>query len=116
MEQSDVEYATIMKELKTEMFDNRCRQERFREHLWSLQKKESDLEERSDQKEELRSNRGRQEKLREQLEELEKRLRMVEATASKEELLQNKGDEVGCVWCQCIYIHTGQSHALSLHV
>ena len=101
MEQSDVEYAAIMKELKTEMFDNRCHQERLREHLWSLRKKEGDLEERSDQKEELCSNRGRQEKLREQLEELNKRLRIVEATASKEEFLQNKGDEViGCVWCQ----------------
>ena len=85
------------------MFDNRCRQERLREHLWSLRKKEGDLEERSDQKEELCSNHGRQEKLKEELEELEKRLRMVEATASVEDFLQNKGDEVGCVWCQCVY-------------
>ena len=99
MDQSDVEYAAIMKELKTEIFDNRCRQERLREHLWNLQKKKGVLEERSDQKE-LCSNRGHQEKLREQLGGLEKRLRMVEATAGVEEFWQYKADEVGCVWCQ----------------
>ena len=103
MDQSDVEYAAIMKELKTEIFDNRCRQERLREHLWNLQKKESILEERSDQKGELCSNHGHQEKLREQLEGLEKRLRMVEATATVEEYLQNEADEVSCVWCQPTY-------------
>ena len=103
MDQSDVEYAAIMKELKTEIFDNRCRQERLREHLWNLQKKESILEERSDQKEELCSNHGHQGQLREQLGELEKRLRMVEATASVEEYWQYKADEVGYVWCQPTY-------------
>ena len=103
MDQSDVEYAAIMKELKTEMFDNRCHQERLKEHLWSLQKKEGILEEGSDQKEELYSNHSHQEKLREQLEKLKKRLRMVEATARVEEFLQNKGDEVGRVLCQSTY-------------
>ena len=111
MDRSDIEYAAIMKELKTEMFDNRCRQERLKEHLWSLQKKEGDLEERSDKKEELCSNHGRQEKVRDQVEELEKRLRTVEATASVEEFLQNKADEVSCVWCQCIYIQYTVPHA-----
>ena len=44
MEQSDVEFTEIMKELKREIFGNRCHQERLREHLWRLKKEEADLE------------------------------------------------------------------------
>ena len=109
MDQSDVEYAEIVKELNTEMFDNRCRQERLGEHLWRLKEEEGELEIEMNRpeaeqnrtsrelEEELCKNHCHQEKLRQQLQGLEKRLRMVEATASMEELLQNQADEVG--WC-----------------
>ena len=106
MDQSDVEYAEIMKELNTEIFNNRCRQERMREHLWRLEKKKGEVETemdrpeaeenrtRSDLKEELSSNLCCQEKLREELQSLENRLKVVEATASVEEIMQDKGNEV----------------------
>ena len=109
MDRSDVEYAEIMKELKTEIFSNRCHQERLREHLWRLEKEEGELKAemampeaeesraRSELEEEMCSNHGSQEKLREELQRLEERLRVVEATARVEELLQDKGDEVS--WC-----------------
>ena len=106
MDQSDVEYEEIMKELKTEIFHNRCRQERLGEHLWRLEKEEIELysekdrlgaEEKSDLKEKLCGNHGLQEEIREQLQGLEKRLKTVEATATMEEFLQDKADEVGCV-------------------
>ena len=109
MDQSDVEYAQIMKELKTESFSNRCRQERLREHLWRLEKKEGELKTevdrpeaeqsrtRTDVEEELHSNHGCQEKIRDQLQGLEKRLKVVEATAGVEEHMQEQGDEAsGC--------------------
>ena len=97
MDQSDVEYGEIMKELKTEMFSNRCQQERLREHLWRLEMKRDEQEKPGNKSlgAEMCSNDGRQEKLREQLQGLEKRLRVVQATASMEELMQDKGDEVG---------------------
>ena len=106
MDQSDVEYAEIMKELKTEMFSNRCHQERLGEHLWRLQKKEGELEigksspgteenSRNEMEEELCGNRCHQDKLKEKLEELVKTLRVVEATYVMEEFLQDKADEVG---------------------
>jgi len=109
MEQSDDEYAKIMKELKTEIFGNRCKQERLREHLARLEQKEEELERpeaeenstRLDLEEELCSNDGRQEKLRKQLHGLEKRLRVLEATASAEEFLQDEADEVGHVVLRC---------------
>ena len=106
MDQSDVEYGEIMKELKTEMFSNRCQQERLGEHLWRLEKEEGELDtekdrpgaqEKSDMEDKLCRNHGLQEEVREQLQKLEKRLRTVEATASVEESLQDKADEVGCV-------------------
>ena len=107
MDQSDVEYAEIMKEFKTELFTNRCRQERLGEHLWRLEKEEGELESQMDRptveesrtrpelEQELCINHSSQEKIREQLQGLEKRLRVVEATASVEEFLQDKGNEVG---------------------
>ena len=106
MDQSDVEYAELMKELETEMFSNQCCQERLGEHLWSLQKKrgklQSELERagseesraRSHLEEELCSNDEQQEGLRQQLQELEKRLRVLKATASAEELMQDEATEV----------------------
>ena len=105
MDQSDVEYAEIMKELKTEIFRNRCRQERLGEQLWRLEKEEGELNnekdrpeagEKSELEEKLCRNHGLQEEIREQLQGLEKRLKTVEATASVEESLQDKADEVGC--------------------
>ena len=110
MDQSDVEYAGIMKELKTEIFSNQCRQERLGEHLWRLKKREEQLKTemdrpeveqsktKSDLEEDLSDNLCHQEKLREQLQGLEKRLRVVEATASMEELMQDKADEVNWGW------------------
>ena len=109
MNQSDVEYEAIMRELKAELFCNRCRQERLGEHLWRLEKEKGELdtekdrlgaEENSDLEKKLCGNHGLQEKIREQLQGLEKRLRTVEATVSVEEFLQDKADEVGCVKCE----------------
>ena len=106
MNQSDVEYEQIMRELKTEMFHNRCRQERLGEHLGRLKKDEGELntekdrfgaEKKCDQEKKLCANHGFQTEIRKQLQILEKRLRTVEATASVEEFLQDKADEVGCV-------------------
>jgi len=108
MDQSDVEYAAIMKELKTEIFGNLCRQERLGEHLSMLEMKKEQLQSeldrsrsgeeesraRSELEEELCRNDGHQEKLREKLQGLEKSLRMVKATASAEELMQEKATEV----------------------
>ena len=103
MDRSDVEYGEIMKELKTEMFSNRCQQERLGEHLWRLEMKRDELEKPEAEENrsntelgaELCSNDGHQEKLREQLQGLEERLKVVQATASMEELMQDKGNEVG---------------------
>ena len=102
MDQSDVEYAEVMRELKTEIFNNLCKQERLEEHLWRLEQKKQELEKpkaeenrtSAEIEEELCGNAELQEKLREQLQGLEKRLRVVQATASVEELLQDQGDEV----------------------
>lgn len=106
MDQCDVEYEQIKMELKTEMFDNRCHQDRLGEHLCWLEKKRRDLrfgyskhdaEESSaknDVEKELHSNHGQQEKIQEQLQGLEKTLKMVTATADWEDYFQNLGDEV----------------------
>ena len=109
MDQSDVEYGEIIKELKAEMFSNRCCQERLGEHLWWLEKEKgeldteknrSEVEEKGDLEEKLCRNLAIQEEIREQLQGLEKRLRTVEATVNAEEFLQDKANEVGCVQCE----------------
>ena len=116
MDQSDVEYAEVMRELKREIFYNRCRQERLEEHLWRLEKNKQELERpkaeenrtSAELEEELCGNANHQEKLREQLQGLEKRLKVVQATASVEEFLQDKGNEVShgliVMNLQCMFI------------
>ena len=107
MDQSDVEYEELMKELKTEIFVNRCHQERLGEHLWRLKKRKEELqcemnrteaeENRASTylEEDICSNDDHQKKLEEQLQGLEKRLRVVQATVYVEEFLQDVADEVG---------------------
>ena len=104
MDQSDIEYEQIKKELKTEMFVNRCRQERLREHLYWLEKKreletkQDEAEERGKRnslEEELGNNQSRQETIREQLQGMEEKLGIVIATADGEDYFQNVGTEVG---------------------
>ena len=110
MDQSDIEYAEIVRELKTEIFHNRCQQERLREHLWRLEKKPERCETEenrtsTDLEEELRSKDSHLRNIKEKLEGLEKRLRVLQATASVEEFFQNKADEVGYAVVGSLSVH-----------